>query len=107
MLAEFANPSDPQLEGNAWESTGFSAKRFEFDPENDANAELPIADMEMRADDSEEERALKLRMLRVYNDRLDERRRRRDFILSRGLLNTKKIQALEKVGCTLPSTKGP
>jgi transcriptional adapter 2-alpha len=96
LLASFARPSDPRLEGNSAEMTGFNAKRGEFDPEYDNEAELPLADMDFRKEDTAEERALKLRMVEVYNMRLDERARRRAFVLDRGLLNVKRTQAAER-----------
>ena len=43
--------------------------------------------MEFRAQDSPWERALKLKVLEVYNSKLDARRERKDFIISRGLLH--------------------
>ncbi|KAI5330742.1 hypothetical protein L3X38_020868 [Prunus dulcis] len=39
-----------------------------------------------RDTDTEDERDLKLRVLRIYSKRLDERKRRKDFILERNLL---------------------
>ena len=96
LLASFSRPADPRLEGNSAELTGFNAKRGEFDPEYDNEAELPLADMDFRKEDTAEERALKLRMVEVYNMRLDERARRRAFILDRGLLNVKRVQAVER-----------
>ena len=55
MLASFARPADPRLEGNSAEQTGFNAKRLEFDPDFDTDAELPLADMDFRAEDTPEE----------------------------------------------------
>jgi len=43
-----------------------------------------------------EEYALKCRMLMIYNERLNERARRKQFILERGLLNVKKMQAADR-----------
>lgn len=68
------------------ESSGFNAKRQEFDVEYDNEAEQLLADMEFKDSDTEEERELKLRVIRIYNKRLDERQRRKDFILERKLL---------------------
>jgi transcriptional adapter 2-alpha len=96
LLASFARPCDARLEGNSAELTGFNAKRAEFETEFDGEAELPLADMDFRKEDTPEERALKLRMVHVYNARLDERAQRRAFILDRGLLNVKRTQAAER-----------
>jgi hypothetical protein len=53
-------------------TAGWHAKRFEFEPEWDNEAEQAIADLEFKDDDSPEEVAGKLRMLDIYNKRLDE-----------------------------------
>ncbi|XP_021895421.1 transcriptional adapter ADA2a-like [Carica papaya] len=42
--------------------------------------------MEFKNSDTDAERELKLRVLRIYSKRLDERKRRKDFILERNLL---------------------
>ncbi|PON90270.1 Transcriptional adaptor [Trema orientale] len=68
------------------ELSGYNPKRQEFDPEYDNDAEQLLADMEFKEADTEEERDLKLRVLRIYTKRLDERKRRKDFILDRNLL---------------------
>lgn len=66
--------------------SGYNPKRREFDPEYDTDAEQLLAEMEFKDADTEEERELKLRVLRIYSKRLDERKRRKDFILERNLL---------------------
>lgn len=96
LLASFARPADQRLEGNQQEQTGFNAKRMEFDPDFDTDAELPLADMDFRAEDPPEEVELKLRVIEIYNTRLEERRRKRDFVLDRGFLNVKKTTTAEK-----------
>lgn len=68
------------------ELSGYNPKRQEFDPEYDNDAEQLLADMEFKDADTEEERELKLRVLRIYSKRLDERKNRKDFILERNLL---------------------
>ncbi|XP_057470841.1 transcriptional adapter ADA2b-like isoform X1 [Actinidia eriantha] len=69
------------------ELSGYNPKRHEFDPEYDNDAEQLLAEMEFKEADTEEERELKLRVLRIYSKRLDERKRRKDFILERDLLH--------------------
>lgn len=81
---------------NGTDQTGYHAKRQEFEPEYDNEAEHPLADMEFKDNDHETDRELKLRMLHIYISRLDERKRRKDFILERGLLNIKRQQALDR-----------
>ena len=95
-LASFARPGDERHWGNMPELTGYNVKRNEFDPEYDIEAELPLAEMEFRDTDTELDRKLKIRMLEIYNKRLEERIRRKEFIIDRGLLNVKRQQALER-----------
>eukprot|EP00252_Welwitschia_mirabilis_P026515 TRINITY_DN8728_c0_g1_i1.p1 TRINITY_DN8728_c0_g1~~TRINITY_DN8728_c0_g1_i1.p1 ORF type:complete len:589 (-),score=136.18 TRINITY_DN8728_c0_g1_i1:409-2175(-) len=71
------------------ELSGYNPKRQEFDPEYDVEAEKVLAEMEFKDNDSEMDRELKLRMLRIYLSRLDERKRRNKFILERNLLYTR------------------
>ena len=96
LLESLANPNAGKTEGNVQELTGYNVKRNEFDPEYDMDAELPLAEMEFRDNDTEEDVQMKLRMIEIYNSRLEERGRRKNFILERNLLNVKKQQNLEK-----------
>ena len=96
LLQQMSKPGEIRAEGNISELTGYNVKRNEFDPEYDIEAELPLAEMEFRELDTEEDRKLKIRMIEIYNERLAERQRRKNFILERGLLNVKKQQMFEK-----------
>eukprot|EP00250_Pteridium_aquilinum_P011395 c20036_g1_i2 orf=371-1651(-) len=94
----------PLLEGSEdgttyLDQSGFNPKRREFDKEYDNDAELPLAEMEFKETDTETDHELKLRMLHIYLSRLDERKRRKDFILERGLLDAKRQQELENQRC--------
>lgn len=51
------------------EISGYNAKRQEFDPEYDNDAELSLAEMEFKETDTEIDRELKLRVLRIYLSR--------------------------------------
>lgn len=51
------------------EFSGYNAKRQEFEVEYDNDAEQLLADMEFKENDSEAERELKLRILRIYSKR--------------------------------------
>lgn len=51
------------------ELSGYNSKRQEFDPEYDNDAEQLLAEMEFKDADSEEERDIKLRVLRIYSKR--------------------------------------
>ncbi|PSS06458.1 Transcriptional adapter like [Actinidia chinensis var. chinensis] len=68
------------------ELSGYNSNRQEFEIEYDNDAEQLLADMEFKGTDSDAERELKLRVLRIYSKRLDERKRRKEFILERDLL---------------------
>lgn len=96
LLESLANPNAVKTEGNMQEITGYNVKRNEFDPDYDIDAELPLAEMEFRENDTEEDVKMKLRMIEIYNSRLQERARRKQFILERNLLNVKRQQNLEK-----------
>jgi transcriptional adapter 2-alpha len=96
LLESLANPNAVKTEGNMQEITGYNVKRNEFDPDYDVEAELPLAEMEFRENDTEEDVKMKLRMIEIYNSRLQERARRKQFILERNLLNVKRQQNLEK-----------
>ncbi|EPS57195.1 hypothetical protein M569_17626, partial [Genlisea aurea] len=69
------------------ELSGYNSKRGEFEIEYDNDAEHLLADMEFRDTDSKAERNVKLQILKIYAKRLDERKRRRNFILDRNLLS--------------------
>ena len=62
----------------------------------DNDAELILADMEFNDDDDPSERSLKIKIINIYNAKLDERERRKKFILERGLLDYKKQQAMDR-----------
>ena len=55
-----------------------------------------LADMEFNDDDDPSERSLKIKIINIYNAKLDERERRKKFILERGLLDYKKQQAIDR-----------
>ena len=53
------------------------------------DADLLLADMELFTDDSQEDTELKNNVIQLYNERLDERIRRKKFMIERGLLDSK------------------
>ncbi|AEE74594.1 ADA2 2A [Arabidopsis thaliana] len=65
---------------------GYNLKREEFEIEHDNDAEQLLADMEFKDSDTDAEREQKLQVLRIYSKRLDERKRRKEFVLERNLL---------------------
>lgn len=66
-LAEDIKPGS-----NGIDQSGYNAKRDEFDPEYDNDAEGPLAEMEFKDTDTETDRELKIRMLHIYNARSAE-----------------------------------
>ncbi|KAG7019365.1 Transcriptional adapter ADA2b [Cucurbita argyrosperma subsp. argyrosperma] len=96
-------PNVQATKGPLLELSGYNEKRQEFDPEYDNDAEQLLAEMEFKDADGEDERELKMRVLRLYSKRLDERKRRKDFILQRNLLYPssfeKELSAEERAIC--------
>ena len=86
----------PSGSGVSFDVTGYISKREEFDVEHDADAEVPLADMEIVGDEDEEKLGLKEKMLLLYHRRQTERYRRREFVTDRGLLDVKAAQASER-----------
>jgi len=78
------------------ELAGYMPRRGDFDVEYDNDAEEILADMEFSSNDPPSERALKLQIIRIYNSKLDERERRKQFLKDWDLLDYKKNQMLEK-----------
>lgn len=60
------------------------------------DAELLLADMEFFEEDTEENIQLKNSVIELYNARLDERIRRKKFVIDRGLLDLKRTQKKER-----------
>jgi transcriptional adapter 2-alpha len=70
--------------------------RGDFDVEYDNEAELFLAEMEFMEGDDATEIDLKKKILEIYNKRLDERVKRKNFVIERGLLDLKKQNHLER-----------
>ena len=58
----------------------------DFDIEYDNDAELLLAEMEFNDDDKEYEIDMKMKVLDIYNIRLDERNKRKLFVIERDLV---------------------
>jgi len=71
-------------------------KRGDFDIEYDNDAELLLAEMEFNDDETEKEILIKYKVLDIYNARLDERLKRKQFVIERGLLDLKKQSTFDK-----------
>jgi len=78
------------------ELAGFMPRRGDFDVEWDNDAEQCIADMEFLPRESDADKNLKLQVLAIYNAKLDEREKRKQFVLSRGLYDYRKNQQEEQ-----------
>lgn len=76
------------------EIPGYMPLRKDFEVEFENDAELALADMEFSPDDHPSERELKLQVIRIYNQKLEERTRRRNFVIERGLIDVKGQQAV-------------
>jgi len=72
------------------ELAGYMTNRGDFETEYENEAESVCCDVAFNEDDTQVERELKLRILEIYNQKLDERIRRKNFIVERGLLDYKK-----------------
>lgn len=78
------------------ELLGFMPRRGDFDIEWENDAEQAVADMEFLPGEPAEDRQLKLQVLAIYNSKLDEREKRKQFILSRKLWDYQKAYQTEK-----------
>ncbi len=76
---------------------GYMPLREDFDYEYENSAEQILADMEFCADDHASEVALKLEVLKIYNKKLDERNRRKRFVIDRGIVDVKKLQQVKRI----------
>ena len=74
------------------ELTGFMPLREDFEFEHDNSAELILSDMEFCDSDHPSETALKLDVVKIYNQKLDERDQRKKFVIENGLVDIKKMQ---------------
>ncbi|KAL7562653.1 hypothetical protein ACA910_006345 [Epithemia clementina (nom. ined.)] len=80
------------------ELAGFMPRREDFDIEWENDAEEAIGDMEFLPGDSEEDKQLKLKVLAIYNSKLDKREARKKFIITRQLWDYQRLhQDFEKL----------
>ena len=78
------------------ELAGYMPRRGDFDVEYDNDAEHILADMEFSPNDHPSERALKLQIIQIYNSKLDEREKRKKFLIDRNLLDYRNNQLEEE-----------
>lgn len=75
---------------------GYWPKRGDFDIEYLNDAENDIADLEFLDEDTDEDKALKLKMLELYNQELNEREKRKEFVIEHNLIDIRKQMQFEK-----------
>lgn len=90
------DPADIIKQKPGHDLPGYMPLREDFDVEHENDAETYLADMEFLPDDHPGERELKLAVIKIYNAKLDEREKRKDFVQKRGLVDFKKQQAAER-----------
>jgi len=78
------------------ELAGYMPRRGDFDMEWENEAETVLADMEFLSTDSAQDRQLKVQIIEMYNAKLDERERRKQFLLSRNLVDYRKNQKADE-----------
>mmetsp|Transcript_18920 Transcript_18920/g.28341 ORF Transcript_18920/g.28341 Transcript_18920/m.28341 type:complete len:677 (+) Transcript_18920:163-2193(+) len=74
------------------ELAGFMPRRGDFDVEWDNDADKLLEDMEFSPNDTPEEREIKIRVIEIYNTKLDEREKRKKFLVDHELLDYRKKQ---------------
>jgi len=75
---------------------GFMPLRNDFDVEYANDAEQVLAELEFFKDDSRADKELKLDVCKIYNAKLDERERRKRFVVERGLVDYTACAAEDK-----------
>lgn len=78
------------------DAAGWMPKRQDFVYEWDNDAEEIIGDMELVEDESKNEHDIKAQVLEIYSKKLDEREKRKKFVLERGMTNFKEFLNVEK-----------
>ena len=76
---------------------GFMSRRGDFDLEWDNDAEVILAEKDFSPNDHPEDRFLKINVIEIYNSKLDERERRKKFLMDHGLLDYRKRQVEDQM----------
>jgi transcriptional adapter 2-alpha len=93
------NAKIAQMHGS--EIPGYMPLRQDFECEFDNDAEAPLADMEFSPEDHPSEIALKLDVVRIYNQKVEERAKRRNFVIERDLIDVKGQQTVSHFSVVL------
>jgi len=75
---------------------GYYPLRGDFDHEYENDSEQKLAEMEFSHDEHPSEKEMKLQIIEIYNHRLQERNRRKDFVIDRGLIDFKQQQQTDR-----------
>ena len=78
------------------DQAGYMPLRREFEVEYHNDAEEAISPLVFEDDDTKDEREAKFLMLELYNRKLQERYQRREFVITRGLMNVKRLVEREQ-----------
>lgn len=95
-LIKNRNKKEQKVITSASEILGYWPKREEFDIEYQNDAELEVSELEFNDDDTPEMRELKMNILKIYNSQLDERFKRKKFVIERNLFDVKKQISFER-----------
>lgn len=80
------------------DSAGWMSKREDFVYDWDNEQEEMMAELELSIDDSKQEHELVTQILEIYNEKLLERHRRKEFATKHGLVSFKKyVETVEKL----------
>ena len=74
------------------ELAGYMPRRGDFDLEWENDADKLLEDMEFSPGDTPEEREIKIKVIEIYNSKLDEREKRKQFLKDHDLLDYRKKQ---------------
>jgi transcriptional adapter 2-alpha len=86
-----ANASNYASAPVSLDQAGFMPLRKEFEVEYLNDAEEAISSLVFDDEDTPDETEAKYKMLELYNRKLTERYKRRDFVVDRGLMNVKRL----------------
>jgi transcriptional adapter 2-alpha len=89
---EGALPPKPNAAFSQPEFAGYMPNRGDFETDYDNDAEMILTEMAFHDDDNPYDTSLKLKVIDIYNSKLDERLYRKWFIVQRNLFEYKKLK---------------
>lgn len=96
LLKNSEKEKNELINQNALRTIGYWVKRNEFEIEYKNNAEIELSELEFSNDDTEEVRNKNFKILKNYNNILDEREERKKLIFEKNLYDIKKQFNFEK-----------